>query len=224
MKIMHITKIFFLMIIAGIVPLMPFTLMIDPAGHAQQTGRKLWTVFERAETFKCAEALKIAFENYSNTVRVILTRAPGEEIIPLQNASFANRLGVDFFLRIQCTKDDGEKPSLTIYYHEHDPLIDKAQRAAQPYAFTPIAHAHFHNIGRSISIAQSLNNALSASDYQKNFLCNGTYGLPLKPLVGITAPALIIEIGLCADDQWQLFVDPIVRELCTILNLTNGTL
>ena len=223
MKIMHISKIF-LIIMAGFAPLMPFTLMIDPAGHAQQTGRKLWSGFERAETFKCAEALKTACENYSNTVRVILTRAPGEEIVPLQNASFANRLGVDFFLRVQCIKEDGEKPSLTIYYHEHDPLIDKAQRAAQPYAFTPITHAHFHNIGRSINIAQSLSTALSASDYQKSFICEGTYGLPLKPLVGITASALIIEIGLCADDQWQLFVDPIARELFTILNLTNGTL
>lgn len=205
-------------------PLMPFTLMIDPAGHAQQTGRKLWSGFERAETFKCAEALKTAFENFSNTLRVIITRAPGEEIVPLQNASFANRLGVDFFLRIQCIKENGEKPSIAIYYHEHDPLIDKAQRATQPYAFVPITNAHFHSIGRSINIAQSLSAALSASDYPKNFACGGTYGLPLKPLVGITAPALLIEIGLCADDQWQLFIDPIVRELCTILNLTQGTL
>jgi hypothetical protein len=211
-----------LMVLTPLSYVMPFTIMLDPAGHAQQTGRKLWSGFERAETFKCAEALKGELEEYSSETRIILTRAPGEEIVPLQNASFANRLNVDFFLRIQCIKADTAKPHLTLYYHEIDPLIDNAQHSDKPYTFTPLHQAHFRSIHRSSEIARALKNYLGSTDYQKDFDCFGVYGLPLKSLMGITIPAVVLEIGLCSDDQWKLFIDPLVQGLGTTLNLTNG--
>ena len=208
---------------ASLMP-MPVTIMIDPAGHAQQTGRKLWSSFERAETLKCAEALKAAFEKYADSVRIILTRVPGQEIVSLQNASFANRLPEvregGFFLRLQCYKEDAEKPQIFIHYLELDPLIDKAQHLDQPHAFVPINQAHFHNIRRSSEIAHALKNFLESNDYPKNFDCHGAYGLPLSPLMGIMAPAILVEIGLCADNQWQLFVDPLVQGLCAALSIT----
>jgi N-acetylmuramoyl-L-alanine amidase len=222
---MYTRRIFYLIIILflGIsLPLMPYTIMLDPAGHAQQTGRKLLSGFERAETFKCAEALKDSLEKYTSATRVILTRAPGEVLVPLQNASFANRLNVDFFASIHCVKADNEKPHITVYYQEIDPLIDNAQHTEKPHAFTPLHHAHFNSIHRSSDSAKALKKILSSAEYQKDFDCYGAYGLPLKSLMGITAPAIVIEIGLCSDDQWKFFIEPLTQGLSSTLYLTNG--
>ena len=53
------------------------TIMIDPAGHAKNTGRKLSDGYERAETLKFAEALKVTLEELYKA-KALLTRAPGE--------------------------------------------------------------------------------------------------------------------------------------------------
>ncbi|MFA6263213.1 MAG: N-acetylmuramoyl-L-alanine amidase [Candidatus Babeliales bacterium] len=223
---MYTKRNFYLAIILllGIsLPLMPYAIMLDPAGHTQQTGRRLWGSFERAETFKCAETLKDSLEKYSSSTRVILTRAPGQVLVPLQNASFANRLNVDFFVRIHCVKADTEKPHITVYYQEIDPLIDNAQHAEMPHAFIPLHHAHFRSIHRSSDSAKALKKFLSSAEHQKDFDCYGTtHGLPLAALMGITVPAIVIEIGLCSDDQWKLFIEPLTQGLSSTLNLTNG--
>jgi len=193
------------------------TLMIDPAGHAKQTGRQLFQSYERAETFKCAEAIKLALEQQMSNIRVVLSRAPGDEIIPLQNASFANRLGVDLFLRLQFFKDTAEKPKMYVYYLSYDPLMDATGHKAKPFAFTPINQAHQANMATSINCAQKCIDLFSGNEYQSTVECVGMFGLPIKPLLGITAPAITIECGLRSDDQWTALVQPLITFVENIL-------
>src|SRR3972149_4092399 len=78
----------------------PFTIMIDPAGDAKRAGRMLEDNFERGITLSCANCLKHDLEKKYTNVRVILSRFPGETLESMQNANFANRLQVDFYISI----------------------------------------------------------------------------------------------------------------------------
>ena len=66
--------------------------MLDPAGDAQNPGRTIDDNFERGITLQFAEKLKEMLQEKFPTIRVVLSRTPGESLQPLQNANFANRL------------------------------------------------------------------------------------------------------------------------------------
>lgn len=193
-------------------------IMIDPAGHAKQTGHRLVQSYERAEMFQCAEAMKRSLESRFN-VRVILTRGPGEEIIPLQNASFANRLEVDFFLRLHCFHHEQERPRLWLYHLIFDPMMDRAQRKHDQLSFTPVFQAHFYKSNESFGLGKDMMSYFSGSAGQKSCDIAGLYGVPLKPLIGIVAPALVVEIGLSADDQWRGLVDLLAESIASALHI-----
>ena len=187
------------------------TIMINPAGHAKSTGCMLIKNYERAETLQCAETLKRNLE--AQHAKVMLTRAPGEEIVPLQNASFANRVGVDLFVDLHFVKADGNTPTITFYYLTFDPVLDNAQRSGDKHSFVPINQAHFRNIDQTKKVAfdcnREIKRSLSGSAWQ---VYKKPLALPLKPLIGIQPPAILIECGLLHDQQWQE-VTPFLTEI-----------
>ena len=66
----------------------------------KDAGRIVNDSFERGLTLQFAQELKKELELNFNNIRVVLTRIPGETLESLQNANFANRLNVDFYLSI----------------------------------------------------------------------------------------------------------------------------
>ena len=188
-------------------------IMIDPAGHAKQTGRKLRQGYERAETYAFASALKTALEQRMPLLRVVLTRTPGTAIVPLQNASFANRLPADLFIQLSFYKETAEKPTVSIYHLVFDPILDNAKREPNPIGFIPIHQAHYTSLAETKNITQTFKTTLSSTQTTHGFTCLDVYGLPIKALVGITAPAITIECGLLEDKQWQQLVDPLVESI-----------
>jgi hypothetical protein len=190
----------------------PALVMIDPAGHAKNIGRRLVEGFERAETFKFAEKLQEELQK-KYAVRPVLTRYPGEEIIDLQNASFANRLGVDFYLSLHVYREETVKPKMFMYHLVYNPMVDLARRTFDPIGFLPIHQAHFRNIHKTRSCANYMKNILTTLPYKRRFDFYGYYGLPIKSLCGVVAPAVAIEVGICEEDKWKTLVDPIVESL-----------
>ncbi len=188
-------------------------IMIDPAGHAKDPGRQLHHNYERAQTYKCAEALRDALEKKPG-IKVLITRVLGEEIVPLQNASFANRMQVDCFIRLHFYKQSEAKPSLSVYHHVTDPTIDFAKRNIDVLAFRPLDQAHYQNIHASLRMATTVRQYFQMPSTQKRLDCHGPFGIPLKPLVGIVAPAIVVELGLSNDDQWQDIVDDLQASIC----------
>lgn len=94
----------------------PFTLMLDPAGDAQYPGRIIEDCFERGITLQFVEQLQVIITERFPSVRVVLTRFPGETRQPLQNANFANRLDVDLYISIHCYPESKPKSQLYLYY------------------------------------------------------------------------------------------------------------
>ena len=190
----------------------PIFMMINPAGHAKNVGRRLVEGYERSLTFKMAEVLKEKLQDKYG-IRCVVTRYPGEEIVDLQNASFANRLGIDFYLDLNFYRQEFVKPRIFVYNLIYNPMVDLAPRVFDPYKFVPVNRAHFFNINVTKSYGRKITEILTKRHHKKNFDCYGVFGIPVKPLVGIISPALCIEIGICNEDQWKSLIDPIVESL-----------
>lgn len=193
-------------------------IMINPAGDAKNVGRRLNDGFERTEAYKWAERIQQEIQEQFG-VKVVLTRAPGDEIVPLQNASFANRLNADLFLSLHIYKDDADKAKIYVYQHGYNKLIDFARRSScDQLSFIPIAQAHQQNIFKSRDYISSFKNTFTKSEYQKNFDFFEPKFLPLKPLAGIIAPSIAIEIGINSDNKWSMFEDPLVEYIGQLIN------
>lgn len=188
--------------------------MIDPAGDAQHSGRKLEDSFERGISLQIAQALKKKLEDQFPTLRIVLTRMPGQEIVPLQNANFANRLHVDFYLSIYCYHDKEIKPSLYLYqFSTKENIIIKQI----DLAFIPYNQAHLLHGSTTDLYGKLMHEALCTTPFTHLYTAKGVFKIPFKPLVGIKAPALGLELGLKHTNEWQQYIDPLSMSLTPII-------
>ena len=192
--------------------------MINPAGDAKNVGRKLVEGFERGVTLQFSEEIQKGLtDKYGH--RVVLTRSPGEAVLPLQNASYANRSKADFFLSLHVYRQEEPKPKVIVYHLLYNPMVDLAQNNFNSFTFVPIHQAHFQNISRTVGFANNVKSVLNNGEFKKKLDFYGPYGLPFKPLVGIVAPSIAIEVGICEDNNWKHLVEPIVEGLNFLENL-----
>lgn len=184
-----------------------FIVILDPAGDSKRTGRIIGDSFERGLTLQCAERIKVALEAENALIKVIISRAPGDIVVDLQNASLANRLDADLFISLHFYQADDVKHILSLYQFSYgnDFGVNHCNLALHSYD-----QAYMVSKDRTHTMAQFFKNQLSSEDNQNKFSVQGPYCLPVKPLIGITCPALLLEAGLKAKDSWHLFVEPFV--------------
>jgi N-acetylmuramoyl-L-alanine amidase len=195
-------------------------ILIDPSGSANQPGRLIIENYERAETLKFAEELKKSLDKKYINLKNVVSREPGEQIQPLQISSLCNRMGAKFFLRIGMYHSESEKPSINIYFLQFDPLVDGYNQRTIKSALIPMQQAHFSNFKVTKSFAEKMFKNLSSERFNRYLECSKPIGAPIKDLIGITAPAIYIELGICREDKWNSLIDPIVESLCFIQTLT----
>lgn len=166
-------------------------------------------------TLQFAQNLKKILEQLHPDIRVILTRFPGETIYPLQNANFANRLNIDFYVSIHLFPETKTKPEMFLYYFSHgDQFITKIP----DLFFCPYDQAHRINSKTTRTWANLMAHHLTRDQYKQQFTFRGTFGIPFKPLVGIKAPSVALEIGLKEKESWHHYVQPIADSLINIIN------
>jgi N-acetylmuramoyl-L-alanine amidase len=188
--------------------------MLDPAGDANYTGRKLDDSFERGITYQFAQELKKELESHHPNLQIVLSREPGQSIKPLQNANFANRLDVDCFISIHCYAETAIKPHLYLYtYSDGDNFITKTF----DLAFYSYDKAYLLNTQTTNAYANKIATTLNQEQYKQQFECTAIAQLPFKPLVGIKAPAIGIEMGLKSKEDWHNFIVPIATSIESIL-------
>lgn len=192
------------------------TILLDPAGDARHAGRKLGTHFERGITLQCTERLKEVLEQTYPYVRVVLTRLPGEVEQPLQHANFANRLHADLYIRIHFYQEASTKPHWYIYYFSYgDDFIVSPSSSLTLY---PYDKAHLINKQRTEQFATSITQILKQEQYAQHYICDGAYRIPLRPLIGIKAPAFVYEIGLKNPQDWTRVVEAAAASLAPIIS------
>jgi N-acetylmuramoyl-L-alanine amidase len=186
------------------------TIMIDPTAHA----RIIDGCFEFGIALQCAEQLKQKLEEEYHQLRIVLTRRPGETVQPLQNANFANRLEVDFYLSIHFYQETDTKPKLSLYYFSSgNDLVTKTF----DLCFYPYDQAYIFNKAQTDEWAHNMKQSLSQENYASLFEVKGPYAVPFKPLIGIKAPAIAIEASLKHVSDWKQYIDPIITSLRPII-------
>jgi len=186
-----------------------FTIMIDPAGDAKHTGRLIQDTLERGISLQCAEQLKATLTQKFKTIRVILTRVPGETIQPLQNASFANRLGVDLYVSLYFYYEPETPAHVTLYHYLENPVTD-AWHKPMHLSLYQVNQAHLLNLKTTQAWGKIMLDVLRNRTISKFFSPRGFIGIPFTPLVGIKAPAIAVEVGLKNKQDWQQIIDPLV--------------
>lgn len=197
-----------------------FTIMIEPAGDAKHAGRIIEDCFERGITLQYAEELKKVLEKKRPGIRIILSRFPGESLEPLQNAHFANRLGVDLYISINFFKGKEGKQTLYMYHFLYNPTTDYWKQNKDSLSFIPFDQAHKPFLTATKNYAQSMVKTLQAL-YNTQFEIHGIIGLPFKPLIGIAAPAIAIEASIHAKNDWKMYIEPLAYSLQTIIDQEN---
>lgn len=192
-----------------------FTIMIDPAGDASHTGRTVGDGFERSITLNYAQELKKRIESQSSSVRVIITRGLGETVAPLQNANFANRLNVDFYLSLHCYSEHGARSRLSLYYFSYG---DDFTPKTDAKLFYPYDQAHQVNRETTQKYAQIMKDVLSSNAYNTLFHFDRVRALPFKPLIGIKAPAVAIEMGLKNKQDPLEYLEPLLQAVIAIVS------
>ncbi len=168
------------------------TIMLDPAGDAANKGRLIDGTFERGITLQCAEYIKKTLQK-DTSYRSILTRFPGETIEPLQNAMFSNRLQADIFINVNFFWKSTEPAECFLLYYINNP--SSTIWSQQTPFWVPITDAYKKNLKATILVGSTLENNIR-KEFNKTIALNPLLGAPIKPLMGLTCPAISIEIGL----------------------------
>lgn len=183
--------------------------MLDPSGDAKHTGRTINNTFERGISLSCAETLKQKITEHFPDARVILTRVPGETLEPLQNASFANRLHVDLYLSLYFYEEQKSSQNVTLFYYLANKTTDFWHQPDNLF-FYPAHQAYLLNLQTTKKWGEKFLSILSDPTKIPFFKPTGLLGVPFKPLNGITAPALSLEIGLRNIKDWNYITEPIL--------------
>ncbi|MBM17788.1 MAG: hypothetical protein CL947_01810 [Epsilonproteobacteria bacterium] len=185
-----------------------FTIMIDPSGDAKHTGRIIEDTFERGITLQCAEQLKLELNKQVPHIRVVLTRVPGETLQPLQNASFANRLQVDFYVSIYFYYEPDIPAHVALYHY----LANQTDywHTYIPFKFYHINESHLINIETTAMMGKKFLQILKNKEINPHFAPRGLFAVPFKPLLGVKAPAIAIEAGLEQTNDFKYLIKPIV--------------
>lgn len=181
------------------------TIMLDPAGDAAHKGRLIDGTFERGITLQCAELLKKELQK-TTPHRIILTRFPGETIEPLQNATFSNRLQADLFIHLNFFYKSYEPAECYIYYYSNNPTTDLWHQ--EEASWENVHSIYKKNLRTTMSLGTILESQLKKS-FANTIALFQLRGIPFRPLLGLTAPALAIEFGITPESSLQNIVGPL---------------
>ncbi len=186
-------------------------LILEASGDAMHPGRIIDGNFESSVSFTIAQKLKEALAQISPGTKVIINRTPGQAVALLQNAQLANKLSADLYISINCYAHTHAHPAISVYqFFNGDTSILKKDSIGFYYS----DQAHALNASQTTAWANTLKKLLAQSPELE---LQGAYKLPFKPLMGIMASAIGIEIGLQSVNDIALIVTPLAQALQKIL-------
>lgn len=183
--------------------------IISPAGDAHTVGRTVGHEFERSLTAQFAQQLAASLESELG-IPARITHSNCQSYSYLECANVSNCAHACLHLSIHFFQTDGPHSEMYVYYYS------RATDFAQPckgLAFVPIFQADILHKAKTQAWATKLATALRQATCSVSYVVHGPYGLALAPLLGVVAPALVVEIGLSAQAHWQDFVEPLVRAI-----------
>jgi len=196
----------------------PFTIVLNPAGDAQYTGRVIDGTFERGITLQFVEYLQRTLEHHSSSIRVVITRTPRESLDRLEKASFANRLKADLYISIHFFQKKDHLPTCNLYYFCKNKLTDSWQTSQPKLNFLPYNCSHLKHFPFTKSLAKKSAEFMQEK-YSNVFETHNPLGIPFAPLLGVQSPALAFEVSLNHKNEWKTLVTPFVATIEHMITL-----
>jgi hypothetical protein len=190
-------------------------IILNPAGNVHNPGRIIGESFERTLTLQFAQAVKRAVEKLLPKARVLITSTPGEVISQFHMASYVNNLDAHLYLHIGMYHTSSQIPDISFYTMAVDPAMDMWTYQDTDH-FVPFYFAHRRKIQQSRELLGILH-AYATTYRPIPFQVHDVRSIPYKSLVGVTIPAIALEIGLPNHAAWQLCVEPLAHMLCSCI-------
>lgn len=192
--------------------------VLDPAGDAKYTGRRIGDGFERGLTLQCAEKIKEIIEERAPHIKAVITRMPGDTVYELQNASLANRIYADLFVNLNFYYTQETKPTLFLYQFSYGNDFASCQQGLVLHSYD---QAYRINKESTDMLMQAFKKELLQQQYQSLFTVTGVYNLPIKPLIGIITPSIALDVGLKGKDLWQHYAEPLALAIIAVVGEIN---
>ena len=197
-------------------PSKDFTLVLDPAGDTQNSGRVIGNQFERGLTLQCAEYIKNQLHKEFPTIRITLTRFPGETApVAYKNASFANKIGANLYISLHLYQQHDTR-TLGIYTFGRGDTPPSRTHKKQ-LSFTPVHKVHQKSSPVSQQYAQLLYEELVPL-FEKGGLVYAPTAVPLKALEGLDCPAFCIELSTTHKHDALRLMDSLCQALIPVIN------
>lgn len=183
-----------------------FKIRLNPA----RADRTICECTEECLAFEICQALQTKLVAAHDQIQVTLTREPGEESGRIQIASNSNQAKTNLFLSLHVYHECGPKPTINIFYYTQQRFCSQLTNFTN-LSFINYSNAYLLNCDQTINWGHKIYNYL-AQNQKSQFIIAPLLGMPFKPLAGIQAPALGIEIGL-KNSAWQLAIAPITEAI-----------
>jgi hypothetical protein len=197
------------------------TLFFAADGCSTQPGRKIKNNFEYTLSHQCVHALRHELSTLFPSLRIEVSHQSNEMLEPLQLANISNGVPSDLLVMIQFYYEPG-KAQIHIWRCSYGQEFVSRR---WDLSWCPIDQAYLINKTKTESWATQLYNGLNAQNYNSWFTVHSPHKVPLRPMLGIIAPALLIEIGIKDDAEWANFVQPLTDSLQPIIKtiMVNST-
>lgn len=190
-----------------------FTVLIIPAGTAHYAGRSVGDRFERGLTLQLAHAIQTACKQKQIPCTVLIHKSSDlQKNSAPEIAQVANRLNPDLVIALSLYLETDPKPH---WYTYHYSFGDHFVQLPTTLQLVALDQAHLVHSTTTQRYANTLHTNLTQTNF---FTAHTPAALPVAPLAGITAPALLCEIGIKKEDDWQTAVDPLVSFIMQACN------
>lgn len=187
-------------------------IIISAQGDAQHEGRRIGSGCERNESHLFAQKLGKKLRKINN-IYVLLSHEPTDIVDEFRLISLANNASPCLYIKIYIAYEPVTKPNIALFYLSYNPLKELGYRPPQLPYFIPISRSHLPALSHTLTLVECVKKNLNKPKNQKTFSVTGPWGIPLKPLRGILAPALSIELTINSPNQWKPLVSPIYKSL-----------
>ena len=190
-----------------------FSIVIDPS----QNNRTIGSEYEKNITLACAEAIRTYCYNNVLDITIEVTRERGETVEPLQIATFSNTVHPNLHIALHCVAKP--VPELWIYYNQWN-YTDTHQKQSNTISLIPAHQTYLYTYNTSKHYARTVYKFLEAYAFSEfTIITHKPIGCPCKPLFGLTAPSIVIELGIAHDAHLSLYTDMLTH---LITNLTTA--
>lgn len=190
------------------------TIVLAPTGSSTTPGRKIKNNFEYILSHQFIRALQHELLEIFPTLQIRIPNECNVQLDPLQLATISNSAPANLLVKVQFYLETDIKSQVYLYRCSYGQEFVSRR---WDLSWCPVEQAPLINKTKTKKWITQLYSQLSTEQYKPWFTVASPIKVPLKPMLGIIAPAILVEIGLKDDAEWTNFVKPLANSLKPVI-------